>query len=64
MIFLRFEEGQLLSCPHLDPLSPIMRRIVKVSSARQAVFGRLTVGGVKAAGYLTNKIQNAWRSWT
>ncbi|KAB2055671.1 hypothetical protein ERO13_A11G047300v2 [Gossypium hirsutum] len=41
-----------------------LRRTVMVSSARQAVSGLLTVGGVKAARYLTSKMCKAWRSWT
>ncbi|TYH42309.1 hypothetical protein ES332_D11G055600v1 [Gossypium tomentosum] len=41
-----------------------LRRTVMVSSARQAVSGVLTVGGVKAARYLTSKMCKAWRSWT
>ncbi|XP_022748769.1 phosphatidate cytidylyltransferase, mitochondrial isoform X4 [Durio zibethinus] len=45
-------------------MQKVLRRTVMVSSARQAVSGLLTVGGVKAARYLTNKMQKAWRSWT
>ncbi|KAB1221501.1 hypothetical protein CJ030_MR2G027140 [Morella rubra] len=35
---------------------------VMVSSARQAVSGVVTVGGVKAAKYLANKMCKAWKS--
>ncbi|XVF80150.1 hypothetical protein PTKIN_Ptkin15bG0047400 [Pterospermum kingtungense] len=45
-------------------MQKVLRRTVMVSSARQAVSGLLTVGGFKAARYLTNKMQKAWRSWT
>ncbi|XP_038991464.1 phosphatidate cytidylyltransferase, mitochondrial-like isoform X2 [Hibiscus syriacus] len=43
-------------------MQKVLRRTVRVSSARQAVSGVLTVGGVKAARYLTNKMCKAWRS--
>ncbi|KAK8632217.1 hypothetical protein V6N13_028993 [Hibiscus sabdariffa] len=45
-------------------MEKVLRRTVRVSSARQAVSGVLTAGGVKAARYLTNKMGKAWRSWT
>ncbi|CAK8578238.1 unnamed protein product [Lathyrus sativus] len=44
-------------------LQRILRRKVKVSSARQAISGLLTVGGVKATKYVANKINKAWKSW-
>lgn len=40
-----------------------LRRKVMVSSARQAVSGFVTAGGIKAARYLGNKMVKAWRSW-
>ena len=45
-------------------MQKVLRRTVMVSSARQSISGLLTVGGVKAVRYLTNKMQKAWRSWT
>ncbi|KAL5054758.1 hypothetical protein RYX36_035440 [Vicia faba] len=43
-------------------LQRILRRKVMVSSARQAISGLLTVGGVKATKYVVNKINKAWKS--
>ncbi|KAB1221514.1 hypothetical protein CJ030_MR2G027153 [Morella rubra] len=40
----------------------VLQRKVMVSSARQAVSGVVTVGGVKAAKYLANKMCKAWKS--
>ncbi|XP_017970698.1 PREDICTED: phosphatidate cytidylyltransferase, mitochondrial isoform X2 [Theobroma cacao] len=45
-------------------MQKVLRRTVMVSSARQALSGLLTVGGIKAARYVTNKMEKAWRSWT
>ncbi|XP_038998374.1 phosphatidate cytidylyltransferase, mitochondrial-like isoform X2 [Hibiscus syriacus] len=45
-------------------MQKVLRRTVRVSSARQAISGVLTVGGVTAARYLSNKMCKAWRSWT
>ncbi|XP_044495729.1 phosphatidate cytidylyltransferase, mitochondrial-like isoform X2 [Mangifera indica] len=42
----------------------VLRRIVMISSARQAVSGLLAVGGINATRYLANKMQKAWKSWT
>uniref|UniRef100_A0A7N0UMG4 Phosphatidate cytidylyltransferase, mitochondrial n=3 Tax=Kalanchoe fedtschenkoi TaxID=63787 RepID=A0A7N0UMG4_KALFE len=42
----------------------VLRRTVMVSSARQAVSGLLSVGGVNAARYLSSKMRKAWKSWT
>lgn len=42
----------------------ILRRKVRVSSARQAVSSLLAVGGVNAVKYLANKMEKAWKSWT
>ncbi|KAG1366304.1 phosphatidate cytidylyltransferase, mitochondrial [Cocos nucifera] len=39
-----------------------LRRLVMVSSARQAVSGVLAAGGVNAARYLGKKISKAWKS--
>lgn len=44
-------------------LQGILRRKVMVSSARQAISGLLTAGGVNATKYLSNKISKAWKSW-
>ena len=41
-----------------------LRRLVMVSSARQAVSGVLAAGGVNAARYLGKKISKAWKSRT
>lgn len=41
-----------------------LRRIVMVSSVRQAVSGVLAAGGVNAARYLGKKISKAWTSRT
>ncbi|KAI0523248.1 hypothetical protein KFK09_005642 [Dendrobium nobile] len=41
-----------------------LRRIVLVSSARQAVSGLLATGGVNAARYLMRKMSKAWKSRT
>ncbi|XP_020576233.1 phosphatidate cytidylyltransferase, mitochondrial isoform X2 [Phalaenopsis equestris] len=41
-----------------------LRRAVMVSSARQAVSGLLTTGGVNAARYLMRKMSKAWKSRT
>ncbi|XP_041023632.1 phosphatidate cytidylyltransferase, mitochondrial isoform X4 [Juglans microcarpa x Juglans regia] len=43
-------------------MQKVLRRTVMVSSARQAVSGLLTVGGVKAVRYLSNKMCKAWKS--
>lgn len=40
----------------------ILRRQVMVSSARQAVAGVLSAGGINAARYLANKVSKAWKS--
>ncbi|KAK6931962.1 Phosphatidate cytidylyltransferase, mitochondrial [Dillenia turbinata] len=45
-------------------MQTVVRRIVMVSSARQAVSGILAVGGVNAARYLGRKMSKAWKSWT
>ncbi|KAK9282568.1 hypothetical protein L1049_005489 [Liquidambar formosana] len=45
-------------------MQKVVRRIVMVSSARQAVSGLLAVGGVNAARYLGSKMHKAWKSWT
>lgn len=42
----------------------VLRRKVMVSSARQAVAGLLTVGGVHGVKYLASKMRKAWKSWT
>ncbi|XP_078444762.1 translocator assembly/maintenance protein isoform X1 [Wolffia australiana] len=39
-----------------------LRRLVMVSSARQALSGLLAAGGANAARYLGRKIEKAWRS--
>ncbi|KAI9122736.1 hypothetical protein K1719_006576 [Acacia pycnantha] len=44
-------------------LQGILRRRVMISSARQAVSGLLTSGGVNASRYLAKKIFKAWKSW-
>ncbi|KAK4254621.1 hypothetical protein QN277_009977 [Acacia crassicarpa] len=44
-------------------LQGILRRRVMISSARQAVSGLLTSGGVNASRYLAKKICKAWKSW-
>ncbi|GKV13764.1 hypothetical protein SLEP1_g24745 [Rubroshorea leprosula] len=44
-------------------MQQVLRRTVMISSARQAISGLLTVGSIKAARYLGNKMQKAWRSW-
>ncbi|KAF5475342.1 hypothetical protein F2P56_007154 [Juglans regia] len=43
-------------------MQKVLRRTVMVSSARQAVSGLLTVGGVNAVRYLSNKMRKAWKS--
>ncbi|KAJ6702038.1 hypothetical protein OIU74_013239 [Salix koriyanagi] len=45
-------------------MQKIIRRTVMVSSARQAVSGFLTAGGVNATRYLANKVRKAWKSRT
>ncbi|KAK9152579.1 hypothetical protein Sjap_000059 [Stephania japonica] len=40
-----------------------LRRMVMVSSARQAVSGLFATGGMNAARYLTKKMVKAWKSW-
>uniref|UniRef100_A0A7N0VAR2 Phosphatidate cytidylyltransferase, mitochondrial n=1 Tax=Kalanchoe fedtschenkoi TaxID=63787 RepID=A0A7N0VAR2_KALFE len=45
-------------------MTKVLRRTVMVSSARQAVSGLLSVGGVNAARYLSSKMRKAWKSWT
>ncbi|KAF8390857.1 hypothetical protein HHK36_023156 [Tetracentron sinense] len=42
----------------------VVRRLVMVSSVRQAVSGLLAGGGVNGARYLANKMSKAWNSWT
>ncbi|KAH7683754.1 Phosphatidate cytidylyltransferase protein [Dioscorea alata] len=42
----------------------VLRRIVMISSARQAVSGLVAAGGVNAAVYLARKISKSWRSRT
>ena len=44
-------------------LQGILRRKVMVSSARQAISGLLTSGGVNASRYLAKKMSKAWKSW-
>ncbi|XP_028755414.1 phosphatidate cytidylyltransferase, mitochondrial-like isoform X1 [Neltuma alba] len=44
-------------------LQGILRRKVMISSARQAVSGLLTSGGVNASRYLAKKMSKAWKSW-
>lgn len=41
----------------------LVRQKVRVSSARQALAGLLTVGIFGGARYLANKVQKAWNSW-
>ncbi|RWW29388.1 hypothetical protein GW17_00006100, partial [Ensete ventricosum] len=41
-----------------------LRRLVLISSARQAMSGLAATGGVAAARYLTRKISKAWKSRT
>ncbi|KAF3779755.1 Phosphatidate cytidylyltransferase [Nymphaea thermarum] len=43
-------------------MQKILRRQVMVSSARQAVAGVLSAGGMNAARYLANKMFKAWKS--
>ncbi|CAN6466467.1 unnamed protein product [Victoria cruziana] len=43
-------------------MEKILRRQVMVSSARQAVAGVLSAGGINAARYLANKMSKAWKS--
>ncbi|KAG7963763.1 hypothetical protein I3843_09G134300 [Carya illinoinensis] len=43
-------------------MQKVLRRTVMVSSARQAVAGLLTAGGVNAVRYLSNKMCKAWKS--
>ncbi|KAL5840896.1 hypothetical protein ACOSQ3_013581 [Xanthoceras sorbifolium] len=45
-------------------MQKVLRRTVMVSSARQAVCGLLSAGGVNAATYVAKKMQKAWKSWT
>ncbi|KAJ6712834.1 hypothetical protein OIU79_008935 [Salix purpurea] len=45
-------------------MQKIIRRTVMASSARQAVSGFLTAGGVNATRYLANKVRKAWKSRT
>ncbi|KAF5742390.1 hypothetical protein HS088_TW09G00438 [Tripterygium wilfordii] len=45
-------------------MQKVLRRVVMVSSARQAVSGLLAVGGVNGTRYLANKIRKAWKSWS
>lgn len=47
-----------------DCVRKALRRLVMVSSARQAVSGVLAAGGVNAARYLGRKISKAWKSRT
>ncbi|KAJ4831197.1 hypothetical protein Tsubulata_007573 [Turnera subulata] len=42
----------------------VIRRTVRVSSARQAISGLVATGGINAAMYLGNKVRKAWNSWT
>lgn len=39
-----------------------LRRLVMVSSARQALSGLIATGGLNAAKYLGRKISKAWQS--
>lgn len=41
-----------------------LRRLVMISSARQAMSGLAATGGVAAARYLARKISKAWKSRT
>ncbi|XP_062162406.1 uncharacterized protein LOC133869431 [Alnus glutinosa] len=43
-------------------MQKVLRQKVMVSSARQAISGLLTVGGVNSVRYLTNKMCKAWKS--
>eukprot|EP00268_Persea_americana_P043584 TRINITY_DN4387_c0_g1_i10.p1 TRINITY_DN4387_c0_g1~~TRINITY_DN4387_c0_g1_i10.p1 ORF type:complete len:154 (-),score=28.83 TRINITY_DN4387_c0_g1_i10:594-1055(-) len=43
-------------------IQKVVRRLVMVSSARQAVSGVLAAGGVNACRYLVNKMSKAWKS--
>eukprot|EP00262_Sarcandra_glabra_P010376 TRINITY_DN25635_c0_g1_i1.p1 TRINITY_DN25635_c0_g1~~TRINITY_DN25635_c0_g1_i1.p1 ORF type:complete len:126 (-),score=15.66 TRINITY_DN25635_c0_g1_i1:187-564(-) len=43
-------------------MQKVVRRLVMISSARQAVSGLLAAGGVNATRYLANKMSKAWRS--
>ncbi|KAJ0082260.1 hypothetical protein Patl1_12122 [Pistacia atlantica] len=45
-------------------MQKVLRQTVMVSSARQAVYGLLAVGGINATRYLANKMRKAWKSWT
>lgn len=47
-----------------NSLHKVLRRIVMISSARQAVSGLVAAGGVNAAVYLARKISKSWRSRT
>lgn len=42
----------------------VVRRLVMVSSARQAISGVLAAGGINAFRYLKNKMSKAWKSRT
>ncbi|KAF6136646.1 hypothetical protein GIB67_016102 [Kingdonia uniflora] len=42
----------------------VLRRVVMVSSTKQAVSGLLAAGGVNSVRYLANKMTKAWKSWT
>lgn len=44
--------------------SKVLRRLVMVSSARQAVSGVLAAGGVNALCYVARKMSKAWKSRT
>ncbi|KAF7842934.1 phosphatidate cytidylyltransferase, mitochondrial isoform X1 [Senna tora] len=44
-------------------LQGILRRRVMVSSARQAISGLLTSGGINATRYVAKKVSKAWKSW-
>ncbi|KAF9593869.1 hypothetical protein IFM89_025660 [Coptis chinensis] len=43
-------------------MQKVLRRIVLVSSTRQAISGVLAAGGVHAAQYLSNKMSKWWKS--
>lgn len=51
--------GEAATC-----MEKVLKRMVRVSSARQALSGLLSVGGVNATRYLTSKMCKAWKSWT
>lgn len=45
-----------------NSMQKVLRRTVMVSSARQAVSGFLSAGGLNAARYVAKKMGKAWKS--